>query len=736
MNAIVRFSIARPKTVIAIWVVLAAICVPLMIALTGALKAGGFDNPRGEAAAGQKVIERTFDEAPESLQVVLTKPDGDVTAELAEATRVAEETPHVASVQDYRQDPEWLSPDKHTTFLQLGFRVDKSTIQHEIDGLRERMTGAMRDRGVQVHVTGAQALDYDLSVQSEKDAITAEMIAFPLLIVVLLVVFRSVGAMLLPIVLAGLALVVASAIGYLITFATDLSTLYTNAVSLIGIAVAVDYSLFIIKRYRDELVAGDTYVPALRTAMRTAGHAVLFSGLAVVVALLALFIPRIMVFSSMAIAGVVVTLVALAMSMSLLPAALTVMGRRINWLSLKPRAARTGRGGAGLLTRLQRRPALTLAVLVAIFGVMAWPMTDIRLQSPVASATILPEDADSRQGIERLQAALEFRNLFPVQVVVSAPEGTSPATLLDAVRTVAGTVREQQRIDTVTDVTSIGLPAEAVTAAVSGQSAALPPEAKAGFDQLWGVDGDRLVSRVVVIPGSDPDSDAAHDLIHDLRDELPGAVPDGVRVQVAGATATGVDFDEILIDTLPAILIAVALITIALLARAFRSWLLPLLALALNALVVAASLGLLTAISQNWLGQRIDSTTPALVFAIMFGLSMDYMVIMISRMREHFVQHGDHHAAVTNGLRDTAGLVNGAALIMVAVFASFLVAKVSVVQQLGLGLGIAVALDAVVIRLLVMPAALNLIGPRVWGRVAKRATDGQRTTDPEPVPAA
>ncbi|WDZ84666.1 MMPL family transporter [Micromonospora cathayae] len=736
MNAVVRFSTARPKTVIAIWIVLIAICVPLMIALTGALKAGGFDNPRGEAAAGQKVIERAFDEAPESLQVVLTKPDGDVTAELAEATRIAEQTPHVASVQDYTQDPQWLSPDRHTTFLQLGFTTDKSTIQHEIEGLRERMTGALQDRGVQVHVTGAQALDYDLSVQSESDAITAEMIAFPLLIVVLLVVFRSVGAMLLPIVLAGVALVVASAIGYGITFLTDLSTLYTNAVSLIGIAVAVDYSLFIIKRYRDELAAGDTYVPALRTAMRTAGHAVLFSGLAVVVALLALFIPRIMVFTSMAIAGVVVTLVALAMSMTLLPAALTVLGRRINWLSLKPRAAREGRTGPGALTKLQRKPALTLAVLVALFGVLAWPMTDIRLQSPVASATILPEETDSRQGIERLQAALEFRNLFPVQIVVDAPESTPADTLLDAVRAVSTTVKEQPGIDSVTDVTSIGLPAEAVDLAVGGQAGQLPAEAQAGFAQLWNTDGDRRVARVVVIPSSDPDSDAAHDLIHDLRADLPGAVPDGVRVQVTGATATGVDFDEVLIDTLPAILIAVALITIALLARAFRSWLLPLLALALNALVVAASLGLLTLISQTWLGQRIDSTTPALVFAIMFGLSMDYMVIMISRMREHFTAHGDHHRAVTEGLRDTAGLVNGAALIMVAVFASFLVAKVSVVQQLGLGLAIAVILDAVVIRLLVMPAALNLIGPRVWGRTAHRAADAEPTVDPQPVPTA
>ncbi len=711
---LVRFSLAFPKTVAAIWLVIAVASVPLMGALTGALKAGGFENPRGEAAAAQHTLERAFAEVPETLQVVLTGTGGDVTTVVDRAAAVARDTPHVAEVRDHRENPGWLSPDRHTTFLQVGFRTDRSTIQHEVPGLRERLEGALAGSGVRAHVTGAQALDHDLSVQAEKDAVTAELVAFPLLVIVLLVVFRSVAAMFLPIVLAGVALVVASAIGYLLTFVTDLSTLFTNAVSIIGIAVAVDYSLFVIKRYRDELAAGDLHVPALRTAMRTAGHAVVFSGLAVVVALLALFIPQIMVFSSMAIAGVVVTLVALAMSLTLLPAALRLLGRRIDWLSLKRRGPAPTAGTAPP----RRRPAalaMTLAALAVVFAVLAWPVTGIRLQSPVASATILPAEADSRQGIERMEAALAFRTLFPVQVVLTSPSDAPAQHLVDGVRAAAGVVRAQPQVAEATDVTSLRLPAGELAAALAAP-AALPAEARAAAGGLWATTGDVRVTRIIAVPTAGPDSDAAHDLVKQLRERLPGALPAGVTVQVTGATAAGVDFDEVLVDTLPLMLGAVVLITVLLLARAFRSWLLPLLALALNALVVGAALGLLTLISQHGLGQRIDSTTPALVFAIMFGLSMDYMVIMISRMKEHFTRHGDHHRAVSEGLRETAGLVNGAALIMVAVFASFILAKISVVQQLGLSLAIAVVLDAVVIRLIVMPAALHLLGPRVWGR--------------------
>jgi RND superfamily putative drug exporter len=715
MGVLGRVAIGRPRLVVAVWVILAAVCVPLALSLSGALKSGGFENPRGEEAAGQRALQRGFGEPAQSLQVVLYRADGDVSGAVDAAGAAVRGVPHVVSVGDFRADASWLSGDRHTTFLMVGFDADDSTVQGLTDQVRDRVRGALP--GVEVHVTGAPALDRDLNVQSQRDAGLAEMIAFPLLLIVLFVVFRSVVAMLVPLVLAGFALVIASAVGKVLTRFTDLSILYSNAVSIIGLAVAVDYSLFIVKRYRDELAGGADYVSALRTAMDTAGRAVRFSGLAVVVALLALFIPRMMVFSSIAFAGIVVTLVAMAMSMTLLPAVLRLLGRRINWGTPRSRARRNPRATKGILAWVHRRPVPLLLILVALFGLLALPMGAIRLQSPVASATILPPDADSRQGIERLQAGLDFRNLFPVQVILTAAPGTDGPRLLQRVRAVVDTAGSRPQTHAVHAVTNLGLPGEVVDAAVSGSAPNLPP----AFGQLWARDQGRLVARVIVIPAEGPDSDATHDLVRALRDRLPRVAGPGIDVQVAGATAHGVDFDEALVASLPAILGAVALITLGLLARAFRSWRLPLLAFALNAMVVAASVGLLTMISQGALGQRIDPTTPVLLFAIMFGLSMDYMVIMIARMRERYLESRDHRDAVLEGMRRTAGLVNGAALIMVAVFLSFLVAKISVVQQLGLGLAIAVILDAVVVRLLVMPAALNLLGARVWGRVPPAA---------------
>jgi RND superfamily putative drug exporter len=706
--------------VLTFWIVLAAVCLPFAAQLSGALKAGGFDNPRGSAAQGQTVVDNAFRAPSSTLQVVLYRPAGNVTGVVSDAVEVGRETANVVSVSDYRQDPQWLSSDKHTTFVQLGFNVDETSLESEISGLRDRLETALRPQGIQVHVTGFDALDYDLSVQSSKDASTAELIAFPLLIIVLLIVFRSVVAMLVPVVLAAVALISAMAIGYAFTQVASISSLYENAVSLIGLAVSVDYSLFIIKRYRDELSAGADYDGALRIAMRTAGRSVLFSGFAVVTALLALFIPRIMVFSSVAMAGIVVTLITLAMSMTLLPAVLHLLGHRINSWSLRSRGAGTARSEAGLFTRLYRRPLLALVVLVAAFAAMSLPLSAIKLQTTVASSTVLPANADSRLGIERLSADLKSADLFPVQVVLTSQPGTSAAALLDSTRAVARLAGRDSDVSGIQAVSTLGLPGTAIDSAAAGNLGALPPQAQATFTQLWARYQGRYVSQVVVAPAQGPDSDATHALVRSLRAQLPGALAPGTTALVSGATAGGVDFDDVLVGSLPEILGAVALITLILLRRAFGSWLLPLLALGLNAMVVGASVGLLTLISQNGLGRPVDSITPTLVFAIMFGLSMDYMVIMVSRMREWAVAHGDHREAVIHGMRSTAGLVNGAALIMLAVFASFLSAQISVVQQLGIALSIAVVLDAVVIRLLVMPSALLLIGPRVWGRLPGR----------------
>jgi RND superfamily putative drug exporter len=715
MNALTRISMDRPKVVIGFWLLLVAITAGLALSLPAAMLAGGFNNPRGSAAIGQATLTEAFDAAPNSLQIVLHDPDGPVSTSVPQVVTALRGFEQVSSVEDLTGHADWLSRDGRTTFLQVGFSSDDSATQNLVPDVRAEVVEALGDSGVGVEVTGAPALNYALNLQSAEDATHAEMIAFPLLFVVLFLVFRSVPATLIPVSMAGLSIVVSHGVGYLFTRVTDVEILYTNVVSLIGLAVAVDYCLFIIKRYREELADGLETRPALDRAMATAGHSVVFSGLVVVVALSTLFIPRMMVFSSVALAGATVTLVALALTMTLLPAVLMLLGSKIGWGNVRlPHPAMLARLPRPGLSRLRGRPAVLLAILVPAFLVLAAPMSGIRLQVPVASASILPAGTEARSGLERIDSELGLRNLFPIEVVMSAPVTDGPQVLLTAAGLAARTASADPRTLQVLAVTGLPAPAAAITAAAAGDPTVLPAAGRAAFGQLWTKNGGDYVTRVLVVPRAGPDSVAAHVLVESLRTGLKGAVADSVDVQVTGATAQGADFDSVVRNSLPIVVIVAALATFVLLRWAFSSWLAPLLALAFNALVVTASLGLLTLIYQEGLGEPINSVTPLLLFAVMFGLSMDYMVIMMSRMREFYVDGAGHGEAVDKGLHRTAALVNSAAIIMVAVFLSFGVAKISIVQQLGFGLAIAVLLDAVVIRLLVMPAALHLVGPRVW----------------------
>lgn len=716
MNALVRLSLKRPRLVIGSWLMLLAVCGALALHLPDAMKAGGFNNPRGSAMLGQSTLEKAFGDAPNSLQVVLHDPDRPVASIAAAAATRLRTFEHVVSVQDASTHPNWVSGDGHTTFLQLGFSSDNNTTQNLVPDLHDATAAAVADPGVEISVTGAPALDYALNLQSAKDAQHAELIAFPLLFLVLFLVFRSVAATLIPVSMAGVSIVVSHGIGYLFSRVTEIEILYTNVVSLIGLAVAVDYCLFIVKRYREELADGLDTRPALVRAMGTAGHSVVFSGLVVVLALLTLLIPRMMVFSSVALAGAVVTLVALALTLTLLPAVLLLLGPRIGWGSPRRRRSSTPRPARFDPSRLRRRPALLLLILVPAFLILAAPMSGIRLQVPVASASILPAGTEARTGIERIDQDLALRDLFPIEVVLSAPVSAGAPQLLDASRSVTRLAAGQQQALQARAVTDLSTDPATVAAAAGGALTALPASSRAAFQQLWTRSGEDYVTRVQILSKTGPDAVGTHELVASLRSGLPGAVADGVHFQVTGATAQGADFDNVVRGSLPLIVVVAALATLLLLRRAFSSWLAPLLALAFNGLVVTASLGLLTLIYQKGLGQPVNSVTPLLLFAIMFGLSMDYMVIMMSRMREFYVEGRSHRDAIETGLRRTAGIVNSAAIIMVAVFASFGVAKISIVQQLGFGLAIAVLLDAVVIRLLVMPATLHLVGPRVWAR--------------------
>lgn len=722
MLPITRAVLKHPRSVLAGWLLILAVSVPFALQLDGALSAGGFTNPRAEALVTQKTVEEAFGDEPNQLLIAVdaNAPLGDPSLpQLVDPLKEAGAT----SIQTPADNRDLLSSDGRTALIMAGFPGDNTSVQNKVPDLQEAVEGKLP--GASVYVTGQPALDYQLNVHSKADATRAEMIVFPILIIVLLLVFRSVAATLVPLLMAGTALAVASGIGYAATRFTEISILYSNIVSMIGLAVAVDYSLFIIKRYREELDAGNETGAALAVASATAGRSVIFSGVAVAVALVALFIPSVMAFTSIALGGVVVTLIAIALSITVLPAALSILGRRINWgtvrLPARARKAPTAWPAGG------KRPGVLAAAGITVMLLAALPVLGISLQSPVASATVLPAGDPARTGLETIQDRIGHEGLFPIQVVLSTPDSTPLRDVVATAQRVSEYAGSQPGVAAVTSLASGGGTSEQLAAALA------TPEGAASAAGLWAHEGGRYTTRILVDPSEGPDSVRAHELVSDLRNHVADAAT-GYTTGVTGATAQGVDFDNTLIQSIPLIAALVFVLTFGMLAFAFRSVILPVLALFFNTLVVLASLGLLTGLVSVANNAPLNSVTPVLLFAVMFGLSMDYMVIIISRIVEAFGHGKPFTEAVTFGVRGTRSMINSAAIIMVAVFASFSSAQISIVREIGIGLAIAVILDALVVRMFIMPAVLRVLGPRVLLRRNSPELDLDPAV-PEKVPA-
>ena len=727
ISSLVTFARRKPKLIVSIWVAAALVCIPFAIGLQSHLEAGGFTNPRGQATQAQKLGEQAFGEAPNNLLVIL-KSKSPVEKWIAPVGDILSKLPHAFEVQNYSEHPTWLAENGRTTLLEVGLGMGDTAAQNLVPLANAKINAKLANKHVQAIVTGAPALNYALSVASQQDAERAELLAFPILLLVLLVVFRSLMATAIPLVLAVFSIDLASMVGFFIDKLTPLTILYSNAISMIGLAVGIDYSLFIIKRFRDELSTDPSVEKAIKRSMETAGRSVFFSGLTVIAALAALLIPRVTVFTTIGLGGMIVTAIAILASMTLLPAVLQILGSRINsgrvpW-KLKFASNRQSDGG-------YRYPAIvSLTVLAGLLATVI-PLFGLHLQVPVASANILPAGNSARQGLDMVEQDSMARDLFPVQVILvsSTQDG---GVLLRAVGRVSQLAKADKEVASVTSVSgivsSMKLPGkkEGTTSETNVNQSFSKSEAE--FPKsLWSTLGGKLAAQVIITTKDGPDSVAVHNLVRQLRDELPPLVGTEVSVLVGGQTAQGIDFDNLVTSALPVVIGFVLALSAILLLVAFRSILLALLALAFNGLVSASSLGLLTLIEKH-LNQQINSVTPLLVLAVMFGLSMDYMVIMATRMRELFQQGSTHREAVVTGTRKTAGMVNGAALIMVGVFAAFGTAQVSVVQQLGIGLALAVALDAVVVRRVLMPNIFLLMGECIWGRQHKKISAAEKNS--------
>ncbi|WP_261792568.1 MMPL family transporter [Corynebacterium propinquum] len=416
---ILTFVQRHAKLVILLWAVVFVLSAVGAWHLNDAVKAGGFNDQHGQSFAGQDINREAFGDADNELSIVLTS-DETVDSSTLDAVETAiHELPHVEHVTDGRQVAQLGSDSGQTQIVQVGFDADNTTTQNMVPTLRDKVAEAVDGTAVDSHVTGAAALDYDLNIQSQQDALHAEMIAFPLLILVLLFIYRAVGPTAVTLITAGICLAGTQGAGTVLAQFMDVSNMYVTGASLIGLAVSVDYCLFLIARYKENIHAGVDKPEALRLATHTAGHAIRFGGLSVIAALCALFIARNMVFSSIALAGIIVTTIALLALSTLVPAIITVLGDRLFFGKLPgfhdALVIEEEKDSPMLRTALAKPAIMALAVVVPLL-VCAAPLAGIKLQVPVASESILPEGKDSREGIEAIQSELDARALFPTSV--------------------------------------------------------------------------------------------------------------------------------------------------------------------------------------------------------------------------------------------------------------------------------------------------------------------------------
>lgn len=606
-----------------------------------------------------------------------------------------------------------VSADRRSTLVVVTLRDAFFAAAAAYPELRARVRSDSLDMGF----TGFLAYRHDLDRTLEYDVLLAEIISLPLAVLVLLLVFRSVAAAAISVGVGALAVVTGVAVLTALSHVMEIAAYAINVASLIGLGVAIDYSLFIVSRYRDELDAGSGPAEALVTALETAGHAVLFSGFAVAVGLAGLFFFRGSFLATMGFGGSIVVAFAVAFALTFLPAVLVALGPRIDaWRVAVPRIASFEGGWHRIATWVMRRPVLVLSSTLAIVLVLGSPF--IRMSLAAADISTLPRGVEARDVYERL------REVFPDQVrtriLVAVRYPTAPAytpervgPLYDLAQRFAalpGVVKVEGVVDNDPRLTVDYFEADAETA-----NDELPLAARRMREMVTADE----VALLTVLTDEPPTSEAARALVRTIRANRQ--VGDGTFL-VGGAPANDVDLNAYILARAPAAIAFVLSVTYIVLFVMLRSLVLPLKAVIMNLLSISASFGALVWIFEDghlvWLlgfePRPPDVSVPVLVFCAVFGLSMDYEVLMLSRMREEYLRTGDNAWAVAEGLERTGRLVTSAAAIMVTVFGAFALARVIMVQSLGVALALAVALDATLVRVLIVPATMRLFGDFNW----------------------
>ena len=687
----------------------------------GSLSDGGFEDPASDSARADKLIAATTDGPRADVVAIYRTPTGSVDdpAFRSSVESVLAGLPHdqVVSSATYWQthSPAMVSTDRHATYAVLELAgADAPAQAKTYQAIKDDLSAP----GLDVQVAGSAAIFDEINTTVENDIARAEGLSMPILLVLLLVIFGSLAAASLPLAIGAIAVLGAFTMLRLLTMVTDVSVFSINIVTILGLGLAIDYALFMVSRFREELPRHATVQDALARTMATAGRTVVFSGITVAVSLAALLMFPLMFLRSMGYGGIAAVLVAMVAALTVLPALLAVLGRRVDALRL-PLPGRFRRRTASpvvagqvergfwyrLARSVMRRPVAYAAVIGVLLVAFGAPFLSARWGG--VDARMLPENAPSRIASTTLEQDFPANATTPIDVVVTGNQAGLPG-YLDAVRAVPG-VTSAELLGQRDDATVVGV----------------------GYDVQWG-------------------SAQAQDLVRDIR-----AVPEpaGADVFVGGPTAQIIDQLGGISRMLPwAALVAISA-TLVLLFLAFGSVVLPVKAVLMNTLSLAASFGVVVWIFQEGhLSELLGFTATGtlapgnlvLMLAILFGLSMDYEVFLLSRIREQWDATGNNTAAVATGMQRSGQIITGAALLLVVVIGAFSTSNVAMIKMIGIGMAVAIILDATVIRALLVPATMRLLGrvnwyapaplAALWRRFGVREQSVEPVELPAPVP--
>jgi RND superfamily putative drug exporter len=677
-----RFSGRRRRVVVLVWLAVVVIAAPLALTLSSSLSGAGWEAQGSTAQKVRDELRRDFPQAGAEAAVVVFHQDAPIGSDpsgLRTLVASLQGAPGAASVVDPLSLPAeagMISPDGRTALVPVGLiSTNDADLPKSAGKLIDHVKTAALPAGASATVTGEWAVWSDFNAENEHALHLAELVSGLPMLILLFVAFGSAVAAGIPLLLAVAGIFIGWAALHLLNGATPLSVWSMNFSMMIGLAVGIDYSLFIVSRYREEREDGYGPLDAIANTLSTAGKAVFLSAVTVVLSLAAVFLVPVMVFRSMALGMILAVVATAAASLTLLPAILVALGDRVLVTKEKdPDRAAEGRWARWTSLAL-KRPGRTLAAGLALLLLLAGPALGMRLGMP--GAHVVEKGQSSRDGYDLVTGAFGPGAAAPIFITASGPD--APAVIAAA----------------------------AADANVADARVAAPPAA----------DG-RVAVRVT--PKTAVDDQATSDLVGRLRDQLHTQVPSAL---VGGPAAQNHDLTAALTGTAPLAVVVIMVVAFALLLIVFRSLTIAVSSLLLNLLGVAASFGFATLVFQHGWGTNIigidpqgfvDAWAPLFFFALLFGLSMDYQLFLLAAIKERYEATGDAQLAVREGIARTGRPITNAALIMIVVFIAFGVTGPIPPTELGITLALAVLLDATVIRMMLVPSILGILGERAW----------------------